>query len=295
MSYFPSYEDFKFHEKAFNAIFATAVASIIAVALTELADSLGFFGAELFNWTFCISMLMIPVITLIAHFANPELKLAYYRTWHDIYRGRRDQRKLLRQFAKQYSISNWRLRLNRIQADGRWNFHPKTIYIEHLETERNLLMNQVHEEYLDRMAECDAEIYRAERALEGAKINLETAREIKANTKELLKSAKTSKHSGEIYVQRQRYDDAIRAVEACEQEVNQAKCNVKLAIEHKENLNDEYRETSYRLRKLFDARYSNYTDKVVKKISRIQRLKYEFSEMPLAEEWTKRPARKELA
>lgn len=292
MSRLKHYNSFRLHGHLFNLLFSTSIAVAVSLFLGELLNQWFIFRDYNGSLSGFWLLIIIPIIVFAAEAANSEVRLAYFRTWHDLLRSRLDQKKILRQFAKQYNISNWRIRVNHIDTDGRWNFRAETPYAEHLANQRDLLLNQIYQDYLDNLNLLNIEVVECERTLGDAKNSLETAEKLQHNTEKLLASAKTD---GEIYVQRQKYNRLLTKVHACQEIVNHKEHDLKLAEDAKNALVADLREVNYRITKIFESRYEKYTERVVKKINRINRLKYHLAGMPKVAAWTTSPnSQKEL-
>lgn len=292
MSRLKHYNSFRFHAQLFNILFSTSLAVAASLFLGELLYQWQIFrdynGSMSGYWL----LLIIPITVFMVEAANSEVRVAYYRTWHDLLRSRLDQKKILRQFARQYNISNWRIRINHVEPDGRWNFRAETPYAESLAKQRDLLLNQIYQDYLENLHILETEVLRCKRNLKDAENTLETTEKFLRNTEKLLTVAKTD---GEIYVQRQRYNRLLSKVSEAKAHLNHKQHELKLAEDAKNALIADLREVNYRVSKVFESRYEKYTERVVRKINRINRLKYHLAGMPKVAAWVMESTQKEMA
>ena len=217
---------------------------------------------------------------------DTELKTAYYKNWCDRVVGWFDQNKILQQFAKQYQIPSWRFELNEIEVDGRWNFHADTDYMHKLADQRDLLISQIHQNYLNKRSEQNKILIEANRLLTEASIQRETASQNEKDIKVLLEKAKSS---GETYRQRREHEKAIANLESCEIAVNDARHHLKSLEQDCENLRNNYESVIYRITKIYYLRYVKYTKTAVKKINKINGLKYSIVDMPSPEKCATNP------
>ena len=287
---FQTYNNFESHEHGFNTIFATGTTVVISLLIGGWLASINFFNSSN-TWFIFLILIAAPIVVFIATSGNSEFRTAYYKTWRDKLIGRLDQRKILKQFAKQYRIKDWKTKLENIEADGRWNFHPETNYMHNLTEQRDLLLSRIHQEYSDKLTEQNKLIIEEKRVVANAGVQVDLAKKAEIISKERLDSAKSS---GEIYKQRHDYNSSVRKVSECEEAKNNALHQLREAEQDRENLHENYRDVVYRVIKIYYVRYTKYTESAIKKINRINGLKYEIADMPEAESWINNPARKEL-
>ncbi len=292
MSRLKHYNSFRLHGHLFNLLFSTSIAVAISLLLGEFLNEWEIFPKYTGSLSGFWLLIIIPIAVFVAGAANSEVRVAYFRTWHDLLRSRLDQKKILKQFARQYNISNWRIRINHVDTDGRWNFRAETPYAEHLANQRDLLLNQIYQDYLENLNLLNTETTHAKRNLKDAENELEVAEKLLHNTEKLLEAAKTD---GEIYVQRQKYNRLLGKVRDCKEVVNHRQHDLKLIEDAKNALVADLREVNYRVTKVFESRYEKYTERVVKKINRINSLKYHLVGMPKVAAWTMESTQKELA
>ncbi|MDO4889235.1 MAG: hypothetical protein Q4A25_00880 [Candidatus Saccharibacteria bacterium] len=287
---FKTYEDFESHEHAFNTFFATSLSCAICLIIGGLLALADFFSSSN-SWIVFIVLVLIPLIVFVAVSGESEFRTAYYKTWRDKITGWLDRSKILRRFAKQYRIKDWKTKLDQIEADGRWNFHADTNYMHRLTEQRDLLLSRIYQEYLNKMAAQENIITEANRALSNTYVELETVKRTEEIAKTLMEDAKSS---GELYKQRQNYS-AKRIEHSI---ATRAKIDAEHHLQEMEReaqkITDNYRATTYRVKKIFYARYAKYTESAIKKINRINGLKYTIIDMPEAETWVNNPAGKEL-
>lgn len=290
MSKLPHYNAFRTHALVFNTLLTTS----LVVALSILVGKILKYVLKLDQWDLGGLFWILAACTIIVFFAqilNPELRIPYYKAWEDMFYGRKDQKKILRQFAKHYKLSTWKIRLNKVEPDGRWNFHVDTPYVVQLSNQRNILMNQVYQDYLEALTTANQHLLRCQSALKAATIKYETCQELKALTDSLLEDAALNE---EVYVQRQKQHRLILQLRDHTIIINQAKRDLEIAKEKKQAVIDDFTEVSYRITKLFDLRYEKYTNRAIKKINRINQLKYRLPEMAQLEKWANHPTVKEL-
>ena len=84
----------------------------------------------------------------------------------------------------------------------------------------------------------------------------------------------------EKYVQRCNLRQDNKNVQNAEIAYNTAEHELMKKYEEKEAILDEYRDTISRVNKVYYNRYRNYSESSVKKINRINGLKYEIEAMP---------------
>lgn len=284
------YSQFEHHERNFNIVFSTSVAAAISLLLGGFFTSTGFFNNSS-TWVVFLVLVAAPVITFIATSGNSEFRTAYYKTWQDRTNGLIDQRKILEQFARKYNIDSWKSKLKSFEADGRWNFRADTSYMHYLTEQRDLLLSQVYQEYQNALTEQNKTIIDAKQALANAMIEVNNAKREETEAKELLNSAKSS---GEIYKQRQYHESKAKETALKEMLKNSAEHQLKKDEQAKDKLHDDYHEVVYRITKIYYARYAKYTESAIKKINHVNGLRYTIVDMPDAESWINKPARKEL-
>ena len=270
------YDNFESHDRAFNAFFATSIAIVASFLIGGFLASIRFFNNS-YAWFVAAILIVTPVIVFVAVANEPEFKTAYYRTWKDKISGRLDQRKILEQFAKRYKIKNWHTKLESMEADGRWHFHADTNYMHRLVDRRDLLISQVYQEYLKRNNELKKAIIAASKNFEDACTELQFAESAEANAKKMLEVAEPP---AGIYNQRQEYGAILKRLNECMKNRNEANRIVQTLRQETNQLLDDFKETIYRIVKIYYIRYSKYTELAIKKINRINGLKYAIMDMP---------------
>ena len=273
---FSSYQKFIEHDKAFNITFATILATIIVVAIGWTLALAGFYN-EKNTWASILFLAAVPVIVFLSQYGRTDIKIAYYKTWRDRTNGLKDRRKILLNFARKYRLENWRKKLNKIEADGRWKFHAGTNYMKSLADERDILINQIHEDCTRVLKQKNIDIITAKENIKNANITLKGANDSKQYSVELYNLANSPE---EKYVQRcnMRQDD--KNIHAAEIACSTAEHELMKRYEEKEAILDEYRDTISRVNKVYYNRYRNYAESSVKKINRINGLKYDIEDMP---------------
>ena len=269
------YQGFIEHEHGFNTFFATSIAIIISAIIGNTMSSVGFFKQV----NACLAILPLvafPIIVFVAHIGESEIKTAYYKSWRDKITGKVDQRKILQRFAKQYKIADWHIKPENIEADGRWNFHADTRYMRELIDQRGLLLSNIHQDFASAVSAKNDEIITAKEAVSNANIDLINETNIKKNIEELLKSAKSY---DEKYQQMCKRDAEIKKINSLEKAKNEAEHDLEKREQEKAAILKEYKNTVYRVKKIFYNRYTKYTESAVKKINRVNGLRFEVLDM----------------
>lgn len=288
---FKTYENFESHEHGFNTFFATCVSGTICLATGALLATTGFF-TNTNTWTVVVFAMLVlfPIMVFVAVSGESEFRTAYYKTWRDKIAGWLDRSKILERFAKQYKIQNWKTKIDQIEADGRWNFHADTNYMHRLTEQRDLILSNIYQEYINKMVNQENIITEARRTLSKAYIELEAAKEAEDYAKDLMENAKSS---GEIFKQRQNYMTIRNAHSVAARNKIDAEYELEEMEREAKKILDNYKAATYRINKIFYSRYSNYTESAIKKINQINGLKYTIIDMPEAEAWVNNPVRKE--
>ena len=273
---FTTFANFEQHEKSFNTFFATGIAIAVSLLVGGVLAVTGVFDRGE-TWFLFMLLVLIPIVTYVATAGNSEFRTAYYKTWRDMMKGRRDQYKILERFARQYNIKDWQTKLEGMDADGRWNFHADTDYMHFLTEQRDLLINKIYAEYITLVEKQDREIRDAQKALRDAEIELNVAEKKEESAKELIKDAKTP---GEIYKQRQVHALRIDERRICQRNLNTTQFELKNQEASREKLDEMYDAVVLRVIVVYYERYSKYTERAVKKINAVNNLKYTIVDMP---------------
>lgn len=287
---FKTYESFESHEHGFNTFFATSLSCVVCLAIGCLLSLTDFFDSSS-SWIVFAILVLIPMIVFIAVSGESEFRTAYYKTWRDRIIGWLDRSKILERFARQYNIRDWKTKLDQIEVDGRWNFHADTNYMHRLAEQRDLFLSKIHQEYLNKMAKQENVVTESKRTLSNAYVDLESAKDAEAIAKNLVDDAKSP---GEIYKQRQNYYSKKEACNAAERAKNNAEHLLQEMERELDKITDNYKSTTYRVTKIYYSRYAKYTESAIKKINKINGLKYVIVDMPETETWANNPAGKEL-
>lgn len=273
---FQSYQKFIDHERTFNLIFATILTTVIVVTIGWLLAMAGFYN-NLGTWVSILFLAAVPVIVFFSQYGRTDIKIAYYKIWRDKVKGIIDRRKILQSFAKKYNLSDWHTKLDKMKVDGRWKFHAGTIYMRTLTDERNILINQIHQDCNELITIKNDEIILARRDIENANINLNSAIAAKDNTEKRLELANTAAEQYTEYCNLKQDEKVLQDTRIA---LNDAEYEVKRLNEEKEAILESYRDTLYRVNRVYQNRYRNYTESAIKKINRINGLKYVIDEMP---------------
>lgn len=287
---FKTYESFESHEHGFNTFFATSLSCVVCLAIGCLLSLTDFFDSSS-SWIVFAILVLIPMIVFIAVSGESEFRTAYYKTWRDRIIGWLDRSKILERFARQYNIKDWKTKLDQIEVDGRWNFHADTNYMHRLAEQRDLFLSKIHQEYLNKMAKQENVVTEFKRTLSNAYVDLESAKDAETIAKNLVDGAKSP---GEIYKQRQNYYSKKEACNAAERAKNNAEHLLQEMERELDKITDNYKSTTYRVTKIYYSRYAKYTESAIKKINKINGLKYVIVDMPETETWANNPAGKEL-
>lgn len=273
---FKSYQKFLNHERTFNIVFATVLSTIIVVTIGWLLAMAGFYD-NLGTWVSIIFLGAVPVIVFFSQYGRTDIKIAYYKIWRDKFKGVMDRRKILQNFAKKYNLNDWHTKLDKMKADGRWKFHAGTNYMRSLTDERDILINQIHQDCNELVAAKNDEIILAKRDIENANINLDGAVAAKDDTQKRLNLANTA---AEQYAEYCNLKQDNKVLQDAKNALNNAEFELKRLDEEKETILESYRDTIYRVNRVYQNRYRNYTESAIKKINRINGLKYTIDEMP---------------
>lgn len=287
---FKIFNDFIYHERAFNTFFATSVSITISLCIAGVLVSLNFFSSSA-SWFVGLLLILVPVGVFIGVSGNKEFNIAYYKIWRDRIAAHLDQRKVYEQFVHQYLPSRKRVRPERIDVDGRWVYHFDTDYIHTLETQRNLILTAIHQEFQDALLEKEAAILEALRFLQNTHTELTVAQKLEDDAKTLLNTAHSSE---EVYIQRRNHEAAIHQTAQRAMERAEAEKQLKIITENRDTLCDNYEDAAYQITKIYRKRYQNYTERVTGIIARVDKLKYEIADLPEPDSWLVKVNRKEI-
>lgn len=275
---FDCFERFRKHRVNFNAFFSTTIAILVSISLCALFIKMGLYSRsnpDVYVVSFIIAA--IPVVTFLASYAPHKLRPAYYETWRDRYRARKDKRKILEQFARQYNIPNWKEKIDEIKIDKRWNFHANTKYMDLLAYERSVALNDLRRENAQKIEEINKKIFESEKAVGFAKIDLDDAGKKVIETDHLLRTAKSS---GEVYKQRNDYRQATEHEKSCEKQLCDAEYNLEKDRETKKKIGEVYDKCFLDIVRFYNARYLKYMEIAIDKINKVNGLRYTVDGMP---------------
>lgn len=273
-----TFGNFEFGEHLFNICFSSGLTCVICLAIGVSLNHMDFFSNEANLWVI-LALCLVPVWTFITVFFESELKIAYYKTWHDKIMGLIDQSKILQRFAKQYKIKNWKNKLEEVEADGRWHFHADTNYMHRLAEQRDLMIGKIYREYLAEMALKKTTVISAQKELSNAIIKLEEAEDAEKIAKKLCEEAKSP---GEIYKQRQSYQIKRRELAEAMTNKSDAEYALQEQTKEREEIINMYQQEAALIVKIFYSRYLKYTESAIKKINKINGLKYTIVDMSKA-------------
>ena len=274
-----TYEQFEQHEHNFNVLFATSLATIISLGIGGWLATKNFFNNSA-TWFIVAILVAVPLIVFIATSKDSELKVAYYKTWRDKLTGILDQYKILERFARQYKISDWRMKIDSIEVDGRWNFHADTNYMHKLANQRDLILSQLKQEYQTIFADQNKILIEADRNVKAAEINCAAAQKQVEDTSRALNKAKTSAAAFQLS---QDYTASISRLNSYELAKNDALHRLNQLRQDQEKLTNNYNSMFYRITQIYYGRYVKYTEKAIRKINQINGLKYSIVDMPKSE------------
>lgn len=278
---FDFFENFRRHRRTFNVVFSTTLAIILSVTIGAV---LAWIKAIHWNNPDAVVIILIlvvfPIIVFLAVSENTKLKPAYYETWKDRRMGRKDRKKILEQFARQYKIKDWKTKVHNITADGRWKFHANTKYMYVLARERDQALSDLSKEYIKKCEDVNIIIMQSEKDIAGLQLQLEFAED---EQKQRTKRVDEAKSSREVYQQRRDFEDSRRRVAEVEQQLNAEKYDLKTHIEAKNNLDKLYRRACGDIEYFYYDRYSKYMEIAIEKINKINGLRYVVDDMPSTE------------
>ena len=275
---FECFESFRKHRVNFNAFFSTTIAIIVSIALCALFIKMGLFSRSNPDVYVVGAIIAVsPVVTFLASYAPHKLRPAYYETWRDRHRARRDKKKILEQFARQYNIPNWREKIDEIKIDKRWNFHANTKYMDLLEYERSVVLNDLRREKAKKIEDINKIIFESEKSVGFAKIDLADADERVKATSKLLNDAKSS---GEVYKQRNDYRQSVEHKNMCEKQLCDAEYNLEKTKETKKRIEEVYSKCFLDIVRFYNARYLKYMEIAIDKINKVNGLRYTVDGMP---------------
>lgn len=278
---FNLYEDFKGHRYHFNLFFSTGAAMIVSLIICVALIWTGVINAERpGSVTVIVFLLLIPVAVFLGVSEKTQLRPAYYEKWKDKHMGRRDRKKILEQFARQYKIKDWKTSIDDIVADGRWKFHANTKYMYQLARDRNQAQNALYREYLQKKKEAKERILNSEKEIKNIEVELDALKAERDGIKVLLEKALSS---GEVYQQRRDLEAINGKIITKETQLNEAKTDRDVEIGKEATLDKVYVSTFKDISVFYYNRYVKYTEIAVQKINKVNGLRYVIDDMPSAE------------
>ena len=278
---FDFFENFRRHRLTFNIVFATALAIILSILIGAI---LVFVRAIRWNNpdTIVVSVVLVvfPIIVFLAVSEGTKLKPAYYEVWKDRRMGRRDRKKILEQFARQYKIKDWKTKVYNIVADGRWKFHANTRYMYMLARERDQALSDLSKEYIKKNEDAAKTITQSEKNIANLELQLRSLEDERMQKERRMNEAKSS---GEIYQQRRNFEESCRKMSEVEQQLSAERFDLKTYIEAKNNLDRLYYRSYNDIKNFYYDRYSKYMEIAIEKINKINGLRYVVDDMPSAE------------
>lgn len=281
---FESYKKFIKHDRSFNTFFVTTATALAAIVIAWIMISARFFTNQN-SWIAAIVLAALPVIAYIAMSGESEFHSAYYKTWRDYLTGVNDRKKILENFARKYNIGNWRKKVEDIEVDGRWHFHADTRYMHELAHQRDLLLSRIEDDYKDSISKVDKQIADSKTLLQNATLDHKMAVTNVATTKRRLEKAeelfkKSSEYSSEVYQQRCELSRREQIEKQADKNINNQRCEQEKLEKEKVAITKNFEDVVYRVRKIYYSRYSKYTELAVKRINKVNGLKYTVVDMP---------------
>lgn len=228
-------------------------------------------------WIVLSAILVIyPIFVFLASDGNTEFQTAFYKTWRDIFKGKVDQHKIFKSFARKYEIQNYLIRPEEVEADGRWNFLADTNYMRTIVSQRNMLLDDLNKEYNDTLTSLDESIITLEKEYIDRQTDLKTVRNSKERTKTL---SDKSKIAAEKYYYREQLEEKITEDLLAENEVHEAFRRLNIAKKNRDNLKEQYEIIKKQIYKIYNERYAKYTETAIKKLNRIHGLKYKIADI----------------
>ncbi len=285
---FKQYRDYVLHNKTFNVVLMTSIAVIMSLFIGVLVYNLGWMRG---NWSLVIIVFLvsIPVIVFIRESTKYEGAIAYYCAWKDKIYGLRDRKSINKDYAKQHGIKALKKYLKEHGADGRWNYHVSTKYMERLTSSRNILLTKITEEYAEKRSELSKEIDNINERLKQNTMILEVRNR-------QLESAKAKLVKAETGAQEFHLEKAIESKQSEIDSLNEQKTQLKC---RGNDIEDELRRYDFafigqksKIEEDYKIRSDTYTRIAVKTIERYG-LKYEVDPLALPNYWIINPTRKE--
>lgn len=278
---FEFFEEFRRHRRTFNIVFATTLAILLSIMI---GATLVWIKAIRWNnpdvIVIFVALVAFPIIVFLAVSESTKLKPAYYETWKDKKMGRKDRKKILEQFARQYKIEDWKTKVYDITADGRWKFHANTKYMYVLARERDQVLSDLSKEYIKKNEDAIRTITQSEKSIANLELQL---RSLEDERKQKEKRIEEAKSSGEIYQQRRDFEERCRKISETEQQLSTEKFDLKTYIEMKNNLDKLYYRSYNDIKNFYYDRYSKYMEIAIEKINKINGLRYVVDDMPSTE------------
>ena len=270
-----TYRNYANHGRTFNTYFST-----ILTVLASIVVGTFLYDTKILNEHNAPGIMLIlisaPILVFIAGWNNYSLRVAFPKTWKDMFQGRIDRKKLLQNFAKTYHIDTWQTKITEIDADGRWKFNAETPYIQHLAEERDTWISLLYQECANDIADIDKQIIEKSKDADVKNINVGLASRIADETEDRLNDAKSS---GEIYFQRQVLNRKRASKMYSEQEALSLERLVEKLKVDRANYIDVFSQSASRIVKSYNRRYEKYTESAIKTINKINKLHYKIQPM----------------
>ena len=276
MATFQTYQNFANHGRIFNTFFLTFLSILISILVGMFLYNTKNLDNNNAGWVFTI-LIAVPVLIFITNWSNYSLRTAFYKTWKDLFQGKIDRKKLLREFARTYHIKTWQNKIKNIKADGRWNFKANTPYIRRLTEERDSWISLLYQECAEPVANIDKQIIAAKNDSDNDNRDLNLATQVANETEEMLSNAKSA---AETYFQRQKVSIKRAAKNDSEKSVlNSQKSMLTLQVERK-NVIDSFYQSATRIIESYNSRHEKYVESAVKILNKINNLHYAIQPIP---------------
>ena len=286
---FIQYQDYIAHNKTFNTVFATSVASLLSLFLGILTYNIGWLKE---NWGALIAIFLVavPVIIFIRESTKYEGAIAYYCIWKDKIHGLRDRKQINEDYGKQHGINDLKVYLKEHEPDRRWNYHVYTKYMERLVSSRNMVLTKIAEEYAEKRSELNKEINNTNEQIG----QIVSTRELKFDELETIKAklAKAKTGAQEFHLENQ-LKSKQSEIDSLSSQKTQLKCQVNTLEDELRRYDIAFVGQKSKIEQDYKIRGDIYARTAIKTIEK-HGLKYEVDPLVLPNYWIINPTRKEI-
>lgn len=276
MATFQTYQNYANHGRTFNTYFLTFLSVLASILVGMFLYSVKTLNTSNAGWILTI-LIAVPVLVFIANWYNYSLRIAFYKTWRDMFQGRVDRKKLLREFMRTYHVKTWRKKVGHIKADGRWNFKANTPYIRSLTEERDSWISLLYQECIDKIADIDKQIITAKTNNDSDNRDLFLATRVADEAEDMLNNAKSA---AETYFQRQKVAMKRIAKKNSEQSALSSHHSIRTLQVERKNVIDDFCQSVTRIIDSYNGRHEKYAESAVKILNKINNLHYEIQPIP---------------